>query len=344
LVVLGTGGGSNPKATRAGYANAVVVGGDAYLIDCGEGVGRQAWKAGISTNVNRVPEGGAALRSISVTHLHSDHIIDLANLLLGFWPEQQIDIYGPAPAGLPIPTFPPDREVELLFPDEPTPGIAGYVDRLLSAFAFNINVRIADEGRPNFLDLLRVHEIGVTRDGYTPHVDLGVSGSGRSAEVSAPDMDPVVIRPEDDNGVTISATLVQHAPVFPALGYRIDTPVGSAAFSGDTGMCGNVARLAAGADVLVHEVIDLERIERRISRLANAEGLMQHLREAHTTPEDAGRIAAEAGVETLVLSHLVPGDDEIPEEAWEEKAATHFGGRVVCGVDLDEFSLDRITG
>ena len=58
-----------------------------------------------------------------------------------------------------------------------------------------------------------------------------------------------------------TAILVQHAPVFPAFGYRFDTPTGSVAFSGDTGECENVVRLAKDADVLVHEVIDLPSLE-----------------------------------------------------------------------------------
>jgi len=49
-------------------------------------------------------------------------------------------------------------------------------------------------------------------------------------------------------------------------------------------MCDNVARLAEGADVLVHEVIDLERIHQRIGHLDNADELMKHMREAHTHP------------------------------------------------------------
>ena len=81
-------------------------------------------------------------------------------------------------------------------------------------------------------------------------------------------MDPVVIYPEDDRGVSVTATLVQHAPVFPAFGFRFDTPHGSVAFSGDTGPCDNVVRLADGADILVHEVIDVDRLTERLSRPA----------------------------------------------------------------------------
>ena len=92
-------------------------------------------------------------------------------------------------------------------------------------------------------------------------------------------MEPVVIYPEDEHGVTVSAILVQHAPVFPALGYRFDTPTGSVVFSGDTGECPNVARLARDADVLVHEILDVGPMRDRILRLANGEQVLQPSRE-----------------------------------------------------------------
>ena len=111
------------------------------------------------------------------------------------------------------------------------------LDHLLRAYAYNINVRIADEGRHDFTRLLNVREVGVD-------IPLGVVASGASAASAAPPMDPIVIRPTDANGVTITAILVQHAPVFPALAYRFDTPAGSVVFSGDTGPCDNVVRLA----------------------------------------------------------------------------------------------------
>jgi ribonuclease BN (tRNA processing enzyme) len=186
-----------------------------------------------------------------------------------------------------------------------------------------------------------VQEIGVAHDGYRPDIDLGVDADGSSVLSAAPAMEPVEIYPLDDNGVRVTAILVQHAPVFPAFAYRFDTPSGSVVFSGDTGPCDNVVRLATGADYLVHEVIDVGFIADRVSKMPNRDNIINHLTESHTSPEDAGRIAARAGVKTLVLSHLVPGDSEIPEETWESRARSEFAGNVVCGVDLDQFALSR---
>ncbi len=176
-------------------------------------------------------------------------------------------------------------------------------------------------------------------ESFIADIDLAIQASGASMATAAPPMEPVEIYPLDEHGVRVTATLVQHAPVFPALAYRFDTPSGSAVFSGDTGPCDNLVRLAHGADYLVHEVIDLGFIANRVADLPNRDNIINHLTESHTSPEDAGRIAARAGVGTLVLSHLVPGDSEIAEEEWERRARSQFAGNVVCGVDLDQFAL-----
>ena len=130
VVLLGTAGGSNPKATRSGYSNAVVVNGHGYMVDCGEGANTQLWRAGL--DVNRSPARGERplVAAVFLTHLHSDHVIDFPNLFLGGWPNRPIDVYGPAPAGLPLPIYPPDRPMPpLVNPDDPTPGTAARDDR-----------------------------------------------------------------------------------------------------------------------------------------------------------------------------------------------------------------------
>ena len=53
--------------------------------------------------------------------------------------------------------------------------------------------------------------------------------------------------------------------------------------------------------------------------------------------EGVGRIAAAAGVKTVVLSHFVPGDDlSITDDAWAAGVRQHYKGRVVVGADLME--------
>jgi ribonuclease BN (tRNA processing enzyme) len=327
LVLLGVGGGGNPKSVKSGFANAVVVGDRWYCVDAGEGVHKQMWRAGLAVN-HTFEAHRPVLRAGFVTHLHVDHIMDLGNVFLGSWPNRDIDLFGPGPAGLPIPTFPPDRIHVPLYPNNPTPGLRDTVDLIFQAFAYNLNTRIADEGRMDLTKLIHTHEI-----------EPGVTGNGLSPENSAPPMEPVVVF--EDDRVRVSAILVQHAPVYPAYGYRFDTDDGSVVFSGDTGRCDNLVRLAQGADILVHEIMDIEPMMARITKLPNFESIYNHLKSSHSTGDDVGDVATRSGVKTVVLSHHVPGEGSFGEEKWEASVRPYFDGEVVCGVDLDEFSLRR---
>jgi ribonuclease BN (tRNA processing enzyme) len=61
---------------------------------------------------------------------------------------------------------------------------------------------------------------------------------------------------------------------------------------------------------------------------------MQHMKVDHSPVEDVGRIAQEAGVKTLVLSHLTPGIEGIQDKTWRDQAAKHFTGKIIVGRDL----------
>ena len=133
-------------------------------------------------------------------------------------------------------------------------------------------------------------------------------------------------------------SLVQHPPVKPALGYRFDFPDRSIAFSGDTVALEAVAQMAKGADVLVHEAMDFPAIEVFVRQQIAAgaagtvEAAMAHMRADHTSAEDAGRIAHEAGVKTLVLSHI--GPPTVSDAAWQAAAGKYFNGEIIVGHDL----------
>ncbi len=172
---------------------------------------------------------------------------------------------------------------------------------------YDIRTRIADEGRPPLAPLIRPHEI--TSPGLVMQ----------------------------DERVKVTAALVQHPPVEPAFAYRFDCPDRSIVFSGDTRPSENLVALARGADVLVHEVMYLPALDKLIATEPNATRLREHLLASHTTTEQVGRIATEAGVKTLVLNHFVPGGNPpVPEETWRDAVAPHFKGRIIVGRDLME--------
>lgn len=144
---------------------------------------------------------------------------------------------------------------------------------------------------------------------------------------------------QDDN-VKVSAILVEHPPVKPALAYRFDFKDRSIAFSGDTAPLDAVAAMAKGADVLVHEAMYVPALEKYIreqiakGRPVKFEAFMAHMKADHTPVEDVGRIAQQAGVKTLVLSHLTPAIDSISDDTWREPAAKYFKGEIIVGKDL----------
>lgn len=143
-----------------------------------------------------------------------------------------------------------------------------------------------------------------------------------------------------DGNVRVTATIVQHPPVKPALAYRFDFHDRAIAFSGDTVPLAAVARLARGADVLVHEAMYVPAVEAFVrSRIVKGFPVkfgpfMAHMKADHSPVEDIGRIAQQAGVKTLVLSHLTPPIDGIGDDTWRAPAAKYFRGEILVGHDL----------
>ena len=276
LILLGTGGGPTPKKTVSAPATLIIANDSPYLIDCGNGVARQWVLADVPL---------LKLRHIFITHQHSDHNVDYGNLILLAWATgltTRVDSWGP----------PPLAKMTKLF---------------LEMNAYDIQVRMKDEGRRPLQPLIHPHEI--QKGG-------------------------LVMR---DENLKVTSTLVDHPLVSPAFAYRFDAADRSIVISGDTARSDNLVALARGADVLVHEAIWLPAIDQILARNPNATNLKKHLLDSHTAVEDCGKVAAAAGVKTLVLSHLVPGGDaNITDQMWTDAAAKHFSGRIVVGKDLME--------
>lgn len=322
VVLLGIAGGTttwSPRAdgrpARHGISTAVVVGDRIYVVDQGAGSTRQL------TIADPLGRGrGSVLRDLGallITHLHSDHIVDLPCLLHWGreqgWPPEPVPLIGPGPLPLSTRAY-AGRRAGIATGGAVRPGTASLVKGLVHAFRADTIDRVLGAGRPPLEDLVRVREVPV------PGRDETTAGSA-----------PVL----EDANVRVSATLVEHGDMAPAYAYRFDFDGGAVVISGDTGPCDALVELAVGADVLVHEAISPHFAASRFGAPpydAAQQQSLDHVFAKHTSVRAVGDIAARAGVPTLVLTHLVPGD--LPADAWRD-AVTGFDGQVIVGEDLD---------
>lgn len=274
VTLLGTGS-PLPDPYRAGPSTLVSAGSDHYLVDAGRGALMRLAAAGL---------GAAQLRAVLLTHLHSDHLTDLNDVITTRWVTSF--------AAVPLPIVGP-------------PGTRRVVDAILESLAPDISYRMAhhaDLTEPPAVDVIELTE-GDVRRGDQP---LGVESS-------------------------VAAAPTDHRPVEPTLAFRVDAGASSVVLAGDTVPCDGLRGLAAGAEVLVHTVIRKDLIE--MMPIQRVKDTLDY----HSSPEEAGATAAEAGVGRLVLTHYVPafapGSAEDAAE-WARRAATSFDGEVVVGDDL----------
>ncbi|HTK37067.1 MAG TPA: MBL fold metallo-hydrolase [Pyrinomonadaceae bacterium] len=187
------------------------------------------------------------------------------------------------------------------------PGLKHMTQTFFEYMKLDIDVRIVDEGRPDPRKLIFAHDF----------INSGIVM-------------------QNDN-VKVTAAKVRHPLVKQAFAFRFDTKDRSIVISGDTAYSPELIGLAKGADVLVHEVMYLPALEELIKRVPNAARFRQHLLASHSTPEDVGKVASQAGVKIVVLNHFVPGDDpSITDEQWTEGVRKYFKGQVIVGKDLME--------
>ncbi len=183
-----------------------------------------------------------------------------------------------------------------------------FVDRMLAPWEHDVAVRREHSGR--------------TTDPAYELRPFAVPGSEELVEVWT------------DGEVRVLAGQVRHEPVDPAVGYRVETPEGVIAITGDTLVCPEVARLADGADILLYEAMRFSVIE--------AEDLGRNfVMDYHADTRLIGAQAAELQTPKLVLTHLIPAPNT-PEEQRafaDEVRSAGYEGEIIVADDLDSFTL-----
>ncbi|MDJ1017381.1 MAG: MBL fold metallo-hydrolase [Paracoccaceae bacterium] len=258
----------------------VRIGGKTILVDAGLGAARGVCDAGVA-----LPE----IDLILITHLHSDHYLELGPLLHTTWT-----------AGL-------SKTIPLIGPE----GLDDYWRHFLRSMAFDIELRIRDEGRN---DLTGCADISVLREGAV----------------------------WSEGGLTIRAMRNVHPPIEDSFALRIEAEGRSVVISGDTAPMDAMVEFARGADVLVHEAMLTDGVEAVIAKTPNGDDrLRTHILRSHSAAEEVGRIAREAEVGHLALNHLLP--DGLPgfsETDWERAVREHWSGPLTIGRDGVTIRID----
>lgn len=273
LALLGVKGG---PAIRPGSnmptSSLLRLGGKTILIDAGLGVTRGICDQG-------VPLTGIDL--IFITHLHSDHYLELGPLLHTAWT-----------AGL-------TRPVPVIGPQ----GLDHYWAGFCQSMAFDIALRIRDEGRCDFNSLAQISTLGEGRADY--------------------------------DGITVRAMRNLHPPITDSFALRFEIEGSAVVLSGDTAYMPEMADFAGDADLLLHEAMLRPGVEALCARMTNGdERLRTHILRSHTDAADVGRIAAQAGVRQLALHHFVPdGDPDFTDADWEKEVRKHWSGPLHLGKD-----------
>ncbi|MFQ6392257.1 ribonuclease Z [Nocardia sp. KC 131] len=270
---------------------------EGVLFDPGEGTQRQMSYAGVSVT---------DITRIAVTHFHGDHCLGLPGVIQRINLDRvahPVDVYYPASG---------DR----------------YFDRLSNATAFHRTVE------------LRPHPIAGPGPLDTPDAPFALTAVPLSHSVEAfgyrlVEPDGVRMLPERLHAIGLRGPAVGQLQRNGSIewGRRTVTldevserrPGQSFAFVMDTRLCAGVDELAAGVDMLVIEATFLD--------------LDAHLAEeyGHLTAGQAARVAAAAGVHTLVLTHFSQRYRTLDEHFAE--AARHFTGKIVVAEDLARISL-----
>lgn len=168
--------------------------------------------------------------------------------------------------------------------------------------------------------------------------DLDERLPAAGAETDAKDLPPETTF--EISGAKITAFAVDHGPVKPAYGYRIDYAGKSVVLSGDTRFSESLVAHAKGCDVLVHEVV-APAVEVRRSAVADA-ARVQRIIAHHTTPEDAGRIFSLVKPRLAVYSHIVPSP--ATEKDLVGPTRKTYSGPLAVGYDLMSISIgERVT-
>ena len=335
VFTLGTAAGPVVWRGRVGICTVIQVEGVNYMVDAGIGSAIRYRQAGLPWN---------RLRHVFITHMHSDHYLELPHLLLIPWelPGESftapVTLWGPGNVAMDLPSYREDKGPSfpgrLVNSSNPIPGLTSAVEGMIGhAFQADINIRYVDENHADIREMIRTKDITIPADVPASY-----------AYDRSPRMSPFTVF--EDERVKVTGTLVDHRYAFPAFAFRFDTEYGSVVCSGDMRPNQNFNELAADADLVLHEAVHLDAI---VDALRPEPGLMEGLlanwEERHTPHTMVGKIAEEVGAKSLLLSHLAPGHKNVvTDNQWLEYVKRDFSGTSLVGNDMQVIEMQSTPG
>jgi ribonuclease Z len=266
VTFLGTGA-SCPTVDRNVAALAVQREGETILFDCGEGTQRQMMRYGV----------GFSFTEVFFTHFHADHMLGITGLLRTMGLQDRsapVTLYGP-------------RGAQRIL------GAAMSLGIERNKFPVEVvEIRAGDRLRRDQYDIVvfeTQHRADTVGYALAEHTRLGRFHPERARELGVPE-GPLWGRLHKGETVTLDDGRTVSPPDLVGAPRRGRTLV----YSGDTRPHLALLEAARGADLLIHEAtFGGDEAERAVET-------------GHSTAAEAGRVALEAGVRRLVLTHISP--------------------------------------
>jgi len=241
-----------------------------------------------------------ALSNIFITHLHSDHIGGIGQVLNETWlgRKHPIHIYGPF-------------------------GINKVMKGLKKAYSDDVMFRSINRQGSRDPQLASAKATTITADQYNSMKTI-----------------------YDQDGLSIQPFLVNHNPVFPALGYRLKYKDCTLVFSGDTKVFSGLKQGYQNADALISEAWSHPLSAKAIAAVEKdpnnpALTYFEETYHYHSDTLELAKLANEVGVKNLFLTHLIPSIPNTPKarDSFKQGMDQYYKAPIHVTADGDEIVL-----
>lgn len=214
----------------------------------------------------------------------------------------------------------------------------------------DVNLTSWVRGRPTPLQVFGPPGIESVVAGFNAayQLDRGYRTAHHGPELLSPERGPMQARTFaagdvvwQDSDLTIRSFPVEHPPIVPAVGYRIDYKGRSVVISGDTNSADALFAAAKGADLLFHDALSRSLLDPMIAKATEAQlpvmpTIMRDVIDYHADTTTLPERASAASVQQLVLYHMVP----VPPNALAVKIFLRdLPSSIVLAQDLQRFEL-----